>query len=252
MPTGLTAVEATGTIHDGGDSSDLPRPYYTITGFFFRTVLTERPRFYRSLSATSPTLDPIPSRASGSISPPTAAGPGGCWSRRCRQHRILVVDLRHFILTGTCRRAPTSATGRGRLAATASRARRPSPWRPSTARVSFASSRSRARRRVTPTGSARRSYSGCIWAGPCSSTTRACRYSLAAVPATRSAGSRSRVRFPAGIGPCPRVRGSQVDLSYTVRADDLDADGVAIVETSLWAGEAQSDPRSIRGFQNRG
>ena len=41
---------------------------------------------------------------------------------------------------------------------------------------------------------------------------------------------------------CPRERGSQVDLSYTVRADDLDADGVAIAATALWAGEAQSEP----------
>ena len=48
---------------------------------------------------------------------------------------------------------------------------------------------------------------------------------------------------------CPRVRGSQVDLSYTVRADDLDADGVAIVETSLWAGEAQSDPDRYVDFR---
>ena len=41
---------------------------------------------------------------------------------------------------------------------------------------------------------------------------------------------------------CPAALGSTVDLSYTVRTDDLDADGIEIAATSLWAGHAHGDP----------
>ena len=242
--TGLAAVEATGTIHDGGASSDLPRPsirfifpsseqyvstaprtaFYagfqtgtrsnSVEGFRF-DISADRGRTWRVLEPSVPATPDVNGRPSA-VFFDRGVMPGANFRYRVRALGANGVEgppsipVETFVRSGVLRIEPLSRPASGDTYRVGEE-------------IAF---------RVHLGGTMQ-------FHDP--------RLPILVGGRTRYAECREPVPspLPGRDRACPRERGSQVDLSYTVRADDLDADGVAIAATALWAGEAQSDPDRI-------